>query len=170
MRRSHSVALSRDVSVSLRSAWTWLFNPAAFRSFVWLGGGWIDSPEGAFALMPSLSGKANFGFVSKYQNGASVPTGNMQFHFNAGSLNFQSTSYDWMVISGGRKAQYKGAGTINGSSSYNFMLTAIDGDRDKFRIRIWSDSNGLIYDNQLNSPDSADPTTVLGGGNIVIHR
>ena len=140
------------------------------------GGGWIDSPPGAFALMPALTGKANFGFVSKYQNGASVPTGNMQFHFNAGSLNFESTGYEWMVISGGKKAQYKGAGTINGSGSYNFMLTAIDGDQpggggqDKFRIRIWSDSNGLIYDNQLNAPDGSDPTTVLGGGNIVIHH
>ena len=139
------------------------------------GGGWIDSPEGAFAAVPSLTGKANFGFVSKYQTGASAPTGNMQFHFNAGSLNFQSTSYEWLVISGGRKAQYKGAGTINGSGSYNFMLTAIDGDlpggggQDKFRIRIWGDS-GLIYDNQLNAPDSADPTTILGGGNVVIHH
>jgi uncharacterized delta-60 repeat protein len=140
------------------------------------GGGWIDSPLGAFAPIPDLTGKANFGFVSKYQNGASVPTGNVQFHFNVGNLNFQSTSYEWMVISGGRKAQYKGIGTINGSDSYNFMLTAIDGDqpngdgKDKFRIRIWSESNGLIYDNQLNAPDSDDPTTVLGGGNVVIHH
>ena len=140
------------------------------------GGGWIDSPLGAFAPIPDLTGKANFGFVSKYQNGASVPTGNMQFHFNVGNLSFQSTSYEWMVISGGRKAQYKGLGTINGSGSYHFMLTAIDGDQsggegtDKFRIRIWSESNGLIYDNQLNAPDSSDPTTALGGGNIVIHH
>jgi len=140
------------------------------------GGGWIDSPEGAFAQTPSLTGKANFGFVSKYQNGASVPTGNVQFQFNAAGLKFQSSSFEWMVISGGRKAQYKGTGTINGAGIYRFMLTAIDGDQpggggqDKFRIRIWSDGEGLIYDNQLNAPDSTDPTTVLGGGNIVIHH
>lgn len=140
------------------------------------GGGWIDSPEGAFALIPELTGKANFGFVSKYQNGASVPTGNALFNFNVASLKFQSTSYDWLVISGGRKAQYKGVGTINGSGSYQFMLTAIDGDQpggggqDKFRIRIWSDTDGVIYDNQLNAPDSDDPTTALGGGSIVIHH
>ena len=35
-------------------------------------------------------------------------------------------------------------------------------------LRIWSDSNGLIYDNQLNAPDSDDPSTALGGGSIVI--
>lgn len=80
-----------------------------------------------------------------------------------------------MVISGGRKAQYKGVGTINNSGEFRFMLTAIDGDQpgggqDKFRIKIWSDVNGLIYDNQLNDPDSNDPTTVLRGGSIVIHQ
>ena len=30
------------------------------------GGGWIDSPAGAYAPDPTLTGKANFGFVSKY--------------------------------------------------------------------------------------------------------
>lgn len=140
------------------------------------GGGWINSPAGAYAPNPGLTGKANFGFVSKYKNGASVPTGNTEFQFKAGNLNFSSTSYEWMVISGGKKAQYKGFGTINNSGNYRFMLTAIDGDKpggggqDKFRIRIWSDTGGLVYDNQLNAPDSDDPTTVLGGGNIQIHN
>jgi uncharacterized delta-60 repeat protein len=139
------------------------------------GGGWINSPPGAFAPIPSLTGKANFGFVSKYQNGASVPTGNTEFHFKAGDLKFKSTSYEWMVIAGAR-AQYKGVGTVNGAGSYRFMLTAIDGQQpggggaDKFRIRIWSDGGGLVYDNQLSAPDSDDPTTVLGGGSIVIHK
>jgi hypothetical protein len=139
------------------------------------GGGWINSPAGAYVPNPSLTGKANFGFVSKYQNGASVPTGNTEFHFKAGDLRFKSTNYEWMVISGAR-AQYKGFGTINGGGNYRFMLTAIDGQQpggggqDKFRIRIWSDGGGLVYDNQMNDPDSNDPTTVLGGGSIVIHR
>ena len=140
------------------------------------GGGWINSPAGAYTPMPLLTGKANFGFVSKYQNGASVPTGNTEFHFKAGNLKFQSTIYEWMVISGGKKAQYKGVGTINGGGNYRFMLTCVDGDQpggggaDKFRIRIWSDGGGLVYDNQLNAPDSDDPTTTLGGGSIVIHH
>jgi hypothetical protein len=150
-----------------------IYDPSA--GFV-TGGGWINSPPGAYVPNPSLTGKANFGFVSKYQNGAGVPTGNTEFQFKAGNLNFKSTSYEWMVISGGKKAQYKGFGTINGSGSYRFMLTAIDGDQpggggqDKFRIKIWSDSGGLVYDNQMNDPDSNDPTTVLGGGSIVIHK
>jgi hypothetical protein len=129
-----------------------------------------------FTPIPTLTGMATFGFVSRYQNGANVPTGATEFQFQAGNLNFKSTSYEWLVISGGKKAQYKGVGTINGSGNFRFMLTCIDGDQpggrgvDKLRIRIWSDSNWLVYDNQLNAPDSDDPTTVLGGGSIVIHH
>ena len=135
------------------------------------GGGWFDSPAGAFVQMPAASGKASFGFISRNQTGATVPIGNTRFQLNAGDLNFQSTGYDSLVISANR-AQCTGAGTINGSGSYRFKLTAINGgdSQDKIRLRIWSDSTGLIYDNELNTPDNADPATVLGGGSIVIHH
>jgi hypothetical protein len=140
------------------------------------GGGWINSPVGAYAADPSLTGKATFGFVSKYQRGAQAPTGQTEFQFKAANLNFHSTSYDWLVTSGAR-AQFKGSGTLNGSGDYAFMLTAIDGQvnggggQDKLRIKIWSKSDGgVIYDNLMGGTDDDDPTTVLGGGSIVIHR
>lgn len=140
------------------------------------GGGWIDSPAGAYAADPTLTGKATFGFVSQYKKGATVPTGKTEFQFQAGALNFKSTSYEWLVVAGA-KAQFRGQGTINGQGDYAFFVTAIDGDSDgdkkpdKFRIRIWDRLiGGLVYDNQLNAPDDADPTTVLGGGSIVVHR
>lgn len=140
------------------------------------GGGWIDSPIGAYYADPSLTGKANFGFISKYQKGATVPTGNTEFQFKAANMNFKSTAYEWLVIAGA-KAQYKGTGTINGAGNYKFILTAIDGQMtgdgglDKFRIKIWdSTSDAIIYDNLMNAADDADPTTVLGGGSIVIHK
>lgn len=140
------------------------------------GGGWFNSPVGAYTANPSLTGKASFGFVSKYQNGASIPTGNTELPFRAADLNFKSTVYEWMVIAGAR-VQYTGSGKINGVGDYRFMLTAIDGQvnggggSDKLRIRIWNSSGGgLVYDNQMNAPDSNDPTTVLGGGSIIIHR
>jgi hypothetical protein len=75
-----------------------------------------------------------------------------------------STAYDWLVVAGAR-AQYKGT----------FLLTVIDGDQpgggglDKFRIKI-SDSAGVIYDNQIGADDSADPSTVIASGHIVIHK
>lgn len=57
------------------------------------GGGWIYSPKGSYMLDLSLEGKANFGFVSKYNKGASVPTGNTEFVFQVANMNFHSTSY-----------------------------------------------------------------------------
>lgn len=105
-----------------------------------------------------------------------MPTGKTQFKFNAAGLDFESVSYEWLVVAG-NKAQFKGTGTISGTGDYAFFLTAMDGDgnggtgADRFRIRIWDrTSGGLIYDNQVNAPDDAEPTTALGGGSIVIHK
>jgi phosphosulfolactate phosphohydrolase-like enzyme len=140
------------------------------------GGGWINSPVDAYAANPALTGKANFGFVSKYLKGANVPTGNTEFQFKAGDLNFKSTSYDWLVVAGA-KAKFKGSGTINGAGDFAFQLTATDGQAsggggaDTFRIKIWSKSGGgVIYDNQPSDADTADATTALGGGSIVVHK
>jgi PKD repeat protein len=131
------------------------------------GGGWIDSPAGAYAADPSLSGKANFGFVSKYKKGAEVPTGNTEFVFKAGDLNFHSSSYEWLVVNqAGTNAQFKGSGTINGAGDYKFMLWARDDDPtygDTFRIKIWidPDEENPIYDNGFDQS--------IGGGSIVVH-
>jgi len=144
------------------------------------GGGWITSPAGAYVAAPSLTGKATFGFVSKYNKGTTVPSGQTEFQFHVASFNFQSTVYQWLVIAGAR-AQYKGSGTINGGGNYGFLLTAIDGQVnggggvDKFRIKIWDKNNNdaIVYDNQISSTDTADlttPGTLLGGGSIVIHK
>ncbi len=141
------------------------------------GGGWIHSPEGALVTDPSASGRANFGFVSRYQRGSTVPTGNTQFQFRGGNLNFQSTSYDWLVISGEHRAQYRGEGRLqHDPNEYAFALTVIDGSKpggggeNKLRFQLWDKVTGdLVYDNQSGSADDADPTTVLGGGNISVH-
>jgi hypothetical protein len=138
------------------------------------GGGWFMSPPGAYPAAPALTGKANFGFVSKYLNGANKPTGNTQFQFHAAGLTFKSTDYDWLVVAGAR-AQYKGTGAVNGADGYKFILTAIDGQQpggggtDRIRIKIWKDEV-IVYDNQIGVDDDAQPATVLGGGSIVIHK
>jgi len=141
------------------------------------GGGWIDSPEGAYVADPSLTGTANFGFVSKYKKGATTPTGQTEFQFQAGDLNFHSSSYDWLVIAN-HKAIYKGTGTINGDGNYGFMLFAIDEkltpstDVDMFRIKIWDINNNdaVVYDNEIGEDEDAPPTTPIIGGSIVIHK
>jgi hypothetical protein len=143
------------------------------------GGGWINSPIYPALQYMQVSGKANFGFVSKYEKGKTIPTGNTEFQFKEGGMNFSSTSFDWLVING-KKAQYKGTGTINGTGTFGFILTAVDGDLstpstpDLFRIKIYNKTtNKVVYDNQYGTgttADDADPTTLLGGGSIVIHE
>jgi hypothetical protein len=140
------------------------------------GGGWIYSPAGAYAADPTLEGEANFGFVSKYKKGKTAPTGNTEFQFQAGDLNFHSDVYDWLVIAGAR-AQFKGTGTINGAGEFGFMLTAIDEnltpstDVDRFRIKIWDKATDeIVYDNQMGDVDGAAVATAISGGSIVIHK
>jgi hypothetical protein len=150
-----------------------VYDPSA--GFV-TGGGWITSPPGAYFGNPSLTGKAHFGFVSKYQKGVSTPVGQTEFQFQLAAFNFHSDTYQWLVVSG-PKAQYKGTGTVNGAGSYGFLLTATDGQRpgggglDRFRIKVWDVGSGMIvYDNVGGSDDIdlADPP-VIGGGSVVIH-
>ena len=133
------------------------------------GGGWIDSPAGAYAANPSMTGTANFGFVAKYKKKTSVPTGNTAFVFEVAEFEFHSSSYEWLIVNqGGSNAQFKGSGTINDAGDYKFMLWAGDGGKDgvdEFRIRIWEE-DGLanettVYDNGVQQ--------TIGGGSIVIH-
>ena len=134
------------------------------------GGGWIQSEAGwcqLTSLCAAVSGKANFGFVSKYQKGASVPTGNTQFTFSAGEFNFHSDTYEWLVVNqGGTNAQFKGSGTINNQAEpYTFMIWATDDNPDTFRIKIWfedSSTEVTVYDNGFDQ--------VIGGGNIKVHK
>lgn len=139
------------------------------------GGGWIESPTGAWVADPQLTGKASFAFIAKYLRGANVPTGDTQFQFQVARLNFKSAEYEWLVIAGAR-AQFKGSGTVNGTGNYGFLLTAIDGQvsggggLDRFRIKIWDKSSGaLVYDNQPGASDAGNASTELGGGAIIIH-
>ncbi|MFD2998955.1 T9SS type A sorting domain-containing protein [Pontibacter toksunensis] len=151
----------------------------AFEDGMVTGGGWINSPvvtelECGTCSFMRVGGKANFGFVAKAQKGQTIPTGNTEFQFQAGNLNFKSTAYEWLTVSGTR-AQFKGTGSINGVGSYKFMLTAIDDNvsGDRFRIRITDLNDVTVYDNQVNTTDTDGLTsdnTLLGGGSIVIHQ
>ena len=134
------------------------------------GGGWINSPQGAYLANPLLTGRATFGFVSKYKKGANRPTGRTEFQFQVADLNFHSDTYDWLVVNqDGANAQFKGSGKINGENApngelYKFMIWAGDNTPDTFRIKIWWEDNNsdiVIYDNGFDQ--------TIGGGSIVIH-
>jgi len=116
-----------------------------------------------------LAGKATFGFISKYQKGATTPSGNTEFQFHAADFNFHSSSYEWLVVTGGNYARFKGTGTLNGEGEYRFMIWAGDETgsegADTFRIKIWTEEvpgvEVIIYDNGMNQ--------AISGGNILVH-
>ena len=140
------------------------------------GGGWIDSPAGAYFADSVLTGRANFGFISKYQKGTTIPTGQTGFQFKVADLNFHSISYEWLVVAGAR-AQFKGTGTINGAGSYGFLLTAVDGQVnggggvDKLRMKIWDKDadDTVVYDSGLSAADGDAALTALSAGSVLIH-
>ena len=144
------------------------------------GGGFIDSPAGAYPAGPALAGKANFGFVSKYKKDATAatpPNGQVEFQFHAGSVNFHSEGTNWLVVTDG-KAMYRGIGRINGAGNYGFFIIAYDGkdsgSADRFRIKIWNMDAGdaVVYDNRMGVSediDTADPQAIANGS-VVIHK
>jgi hypothetical protein len=141
------------------------------------GGGWIDSPAGADAAHPTLTGKANFGFNAKYKKDGTLK-GQIQFHFHAGRLNFHSEAMNVLVLSGAR-AQIRGMGRVNGASEFGVILTVTDGDLsggggvDRFRIKITDlPTNAVIYDNVPGASDDIDLANpqAIGRGSIVIHN
>jgi hypothetical protein len=141
------------------------YDPWVTGGFV-TGGGWLNSPLGAYKPDITLTGKATFAFVAKYSKHTCMEAeGNTQFMFKTADLNFHSSSYDWLGVNqAGSNAQFKGTGTINGQGEYKFMIWATDNEPDTFRIKIWEETAGIetvIYDNGVDQP--------IESGNIVVH-
>jgi hypothetical protein len=138
------------------------------------GDGNFDSPSGADPLHPTQTGQAKIELDAQYKKNDSTPSGHVKFEF--GNIKFESTSLDFLVITGGNAARLAGSGQINGQGDYSFEISMIDGNPGKgaggdlFRIRIVNKANGqVIYDNGLGAPISAPPLTFLKGGNIKVH-
>ena len=140
------------------------------------GRGRIYSEAGSCYLddvCAGAEGDARFGFVSRYNQGAKAPTGRTDFVVRAGNLDFESTSYSWLIVNqAGANAQFRGEGLINGNSApgdagYQFMIWAGEGTgsngEDTFRIQIWYEVDGteiLVYDNGFDQ--------ALDGGKIKV--
>ena len=158
------------------------------------GNGWVDSPLKAYTANPEFSGKASFGFMSRYEKGEDIPSGNTELRFRMADMDFRSRECQWLVATG-PNVQFRGRGTINGSGDYKFILAAIDGSIsgdggvDGFRIKIWEEQtiqgvvqDLIVYDNLLD--DNTDlllsnvtlkqkeetglPRTILGYAMVVL--
>ena len=151
-----TVVVSDDDGGAASTSFNYVIVTDAAAGFV-TGGGWINSPTG---------GKGHFSLNPKYEEG--VLTGKADF--KAGSLTFESTSLSWLVVSGS-SAQLNGAGAVNGTAGYSFLVTVSDSP-DKYRIRIWETSSGTtVYDNVPGGSDDIDAANPqsIGSGSIVIH-
>ncbi len=149
------------------------YDPSA--GFVTVGG-WISSPIGALVANPSLTGRANLSLVARYRRDAAVPTGQSEFHFQAGRLRFSSDGFDALVIAG-QRARVSGTGSVNGESGYRFVVTVVDASSgDRLRLKVWKLASAtgpevLVYDNVPGASDdfSAANAQPLSGGAITLH-
>lgn len=134
------------------------------------GGGWINSPAGAYPANAGATGKVAYEFTAKFKQDGS-PKGDAGFDLDVAGFSFQSTAVNSLVITN-PKAIFRGTGKVNGTSGYSFQVTGYDkkapggsGSSDKLRIKIWKGSV-VVYDNQMGAADSADPTKAIGDGNV----
>jgi hypothetical protein len=139
------------------------------------GGGWLVPGGGTSDpgdLLPGLDGtsKANFGFVVKYQSGAStVPGGQLEFHYNVGAFHVHSAGMEWLVVTNTNWAKFQGAAEIDGAAGlFPFRVDARDGDgagqSDRFVIKIWAPGA---------NPDTDEPVYKGSGdvsGQVKIHH
>ncbi|MGR6316522.1 PKD domain-containing protein [Micromonospora soli] len=137
----------------------------------------VYDPDGGFVtggVRLTLGGeKASLGFVARYEKGATTPSGETQLSVRAAGLDLHSTSYQWLTVGPGRAA-YQGTGTLGGRSGYAFLVSVIDGDvvggPDRVRMKVWEVATGTVgYDTQPGDPLTAEPTTAIDGGNLVVH-
>jgi hypothetical protein len=135
------------------------------------GAGYYNSPAGAYKSNSKLTGKTAFLILAKYSKGASKPSGETDIVLGARKLLFHSSSYSWLVVSG-NKATYRGIGTLNLKPGYEFLLTVTDGGVkgvDKIRVKIWETATSkIIYDTQMEAPDTADPSIIAYGSVFVL--
>ncbi|HEY3274748.1 MAG TPA: PKD domain-containing protein [Methanocella sp.] len=136
--------------------------------------GWFDSPADASVTKPAATGKAKFKINLEYRSGATAPTGKVEFSLKEAGIDFVATAYDWLAIDGAN-ATISGSGELNGITGYRFCVSCVDGSllgkkvSDRYRITIWG-PNGVLYDNEKGSPDTAWPITMTGGGRIAVEK
>ena len=173
-----AVAIAQNGSILANSsAGLVLLKPSERTSFVTAAIS-ITSPAGAYKKDPAVTGRARFIALARPDDAGARPSGRTRFDVSAASLDFESTSYDWLNLQGNR-AQYQGKGTINGSGDYRFLVTAIDrsgNGPDRLRMKIWhveAATGGMAvdYDNQTDpaTEGTIDEGSPSEGGNIVVH-
>jgi PKD repeat protein len=125
----------------------------------------FTAPAGSYPQNTSLTGDVFFGVTARYSGANAV--GNVSMEFKAANLRFQSTSITSLVTTT-NKATLRGTGTINGSGSYDFLVTGIDGSGGNGKIRFQiKQGTTTIFDSQIGATDITDPTASVTGTVLV---
>jgi TolB protein len=138
------------------------------------GSGFIHSPLGAVVNDGSKSGRANFRLNARIKKGGELQ-GRAAFSFNYGNLDFQSTSFNQIIVSG-NTAKVSGTGMVNGSGEYKFFICVVDEKStgrnrvaDKYRLRIVDTATQeVVYDNQMGDSEEAKATYPITNGKILV--
>ena len=128
--------------------------------------------NGFYAIAGQRQHKAHFVFDAGFTSGAAEgPNGSVRFWVQGGTLTFESTTIEMLVVQGSR-AQFWGTGTLDGRPA-RFRITAVDaratgGDApNAVRVELWNAAGTtVLYDSQPGDAPDATVTTPLGGGTI----
>lgn len=158
VRAQNAVGRTLTATVSLS-----VYDPAG--GFV-VANGKYWSPPGADTFNPEFAEEAEIRFMAAYKKGATTPTGQTQLRFKSGALGLESTSYEYLLVSGQDKVQFWGSGTLSfasgnetGAFAVKFRIWANSTDQT-VRVRIWSGNDHTEYDTKTYLP--------LTSGRIVI--
>src|SRR5258706_869645 len=72
-----------------------VFDPAAGSA---RGAGWFPSPSGAYSADAVMAGRAQFGFLARYQSDGTVPFAQPGFRLRTERFVFESTADDWLRV------------------------------------------------------------------------
>ncbi len=135
-----------------------------------VGSGRIQSPAGAVAALPKLSGPAQFQISARNTGSRIEPQGSFRFSLPAARLTLVSTQLDWLAVKG-KTAYLQGSAKINGKSGYTFLVSAADQNRrDRVRVRIWrTATQEVLYDSRWGAELDADPGQTVGPGTVIIY-
>jgi hypothetical protein len=163
------LARLRDLTIPLRSVDSSVL-PEFGGGLVW-GGGSIESPAGACADRPALSGRAEFSLGICWEAGPASPVGRVRFHFAAADLSFTSVAIEHLQAKG-TQVRCLGSGCLNAQSGHRFLLAVSAGGPAAggacWRLKLWTpDGRRALYDNEPARSEDAAPITPLAAGRVV---
>ena len=141
-------------------------SPAVTPPVVHLGDGkgkFVSKPKSSSAVK-TATGKSKFRFTA--DTTGLTPSGSASFKFKMGKVKFAGGTVTAASTSG-KTLTMTVTGTNNGKAGFKLVLVAVDGPKDKIRIRMLKGTK-VVYDSMPGKPASKKPKTKLTSGQITV--